>query len=85
MGKTIKNYILAALWILGLMLAGADGPVSPFVNISGVVVIGIVSWLVYDRQCLSNDQNVSLSTRYAEKVCTEKDGAMYLIDRGKVY
>lgn len=38
----IKDWIPAILFSAGVLLAGADGPWFPWINIAGIVVFGLV-------------------------------------------
>lgn len=57
MKKIIKNYTLGFLWVIGLILAGGDGAVSPVVNFIGVFLVGFSSYLVIDKS--ANGRKVS--------------------------
>ena len=61
--KEKKNYVILPLpvmiWIAGLVLAGSEGPLMPYLNIGGAVVFfGASVWLGRILPCLEPDAHV---------------------------
>lgn len=52
----IKIMGLALVWVAGLVLAGSDGPLMPYLNIAGATVFFMTSiWLARCLPCLDPD------------------------------
>ena len=55
----VKIMGLALVWVAGLLLAGSDGPLMPYLNIGGAVVFFMASvWLAKFLPCLDPDNKV---------------------------
>ncbi len=54
MMKQLEKYILTGAWVIGVILAGSDGgPLSPLINLTGVLLVGLSSWFIHARASLS--------------------------------
>jgi len=47
----MKRSILAAAWVAGLLLTGSDGPLFPYLNLTGLLIFyianrGIKTWKI---------------------------------------
>ena len=54
MRRQIENHIVTGAWLIGIILAGSDGALSPLINLVGGLMVAFSSWFIHVREACSD-------------------------------